>query len=93
MENGEELEIFSSRDGDTIWSGKDEDQPEYVYMLFEEAQAKAINEAETAAQDTSTQKRSKTLKSYLVFPNVLVFRCIQNLCYIIMYIMFNYNYY
>ena len=39
VENGEELEIFSSRDGDTIWSGKDEDQPEYVYMLFEEAQA------------------------------------------------------
>lgn len=63
----DDLEIFSSRDGDTIWSGKDEEEPEYIYLLFEEAQQKAIDDAENAAQDTSTVFKSCTVICFLLF--------------------------
>ena len=63
----DDLEIFSSRDGDTIWSGKDEEEPEYIYLLFEEAQQKAIDDAENAAQDTSTVFKSCAVICFLLF--------------------------
>ena len=69
------MQIYSSRDGDTLWSGKDDDEPEYIHMLFRQAQEDAIAERKKEKEMMAKKEaaRKQKLEDIPVFSFFAIF--------------------